>query len=170
MKTTKQIKILITAFEPFDSNSENFSGDVLTKLKNRNQVIKAFLPVEYVNSVKKIKEEIIKHEPSIIIMLGEARSYASLGFEVIGINEYSSRPDNINFIPESLYIAKSGKDGIFSTLDYELFVSALTETNTKFHRSLSAGSYVCNTLLYSTLKHIEDSSLNVNVVSFISHI
>lgn len=155
------MKILVTAFVPFANNEENFSSVVLNKLKNKSKVIKSFLPVEYIGSVQKIKEIIIKERPDIVLMLGEARSYKLLGFEVIGINEYSERPDNINYTPGKRYIVEGAKDGIFSTIDYELFVSALTETNTKFHRSFSAGTYVCNTLLYSTLKFIEDSGLDI---------
>ncbi len=155
------MKILITAFLPFDRNNENFSQVVLNRLKVQNNVFTAFLPVEYTKSAQIMQEEIIKYNPDIIIMLGEARTYKSLGFEVIGINEYSERADNANYIPPSRYIVKTGKDGIFSSLDYDLFVKSMNETKTKFHRSFSAGTYVCNTLLYITLIFIEDNALNI---------
>lgn len=155
------MKILITAFEPFDNNDINFSYEVLQKLRVHNDLIKATIPVEYLGSFKTIKKLIEVHQPDIIVCLGEARSYPSVAFEVIGINEYSNYPDNVNFSPPSRFIVPNGPDGIFSTLDYDLFAASFTATETKFHRSFSAGTYVCNTLLYTTLHYLQTEKLAI---------
>lgn len=149
------MKILLTAFAPFNNNDENYSELVLQEIDQSAYLIKVLLPVEYINSFTLMQEVITKHEPDIIIMLGEARSYHSVGFEVIAINEYSNRPDVKGNIPKTRYISEGGPDGIFATLDYETFTNAFSETNTKHHRSLSAGTYVCNTLLYNTLLYLQ---------------
>lgn len=154
------MKILVTAFEPFNDDI-NYSEIVLNEIITNKQIIKHVLPVEYFNSFKKLKDLIQTNNPNTIIMLGEARNYKEVGFEVIGINEFSNRPDNNNFIPKTRKIIKNGADGLFSTLDYNLFEKCFQNNNAKQFRSFSAGTYVCNALLYQTLSYIKDKDLNI---------
>lgn len=155
------MKILITAFEPFDNNDINYSYEVLKRIAQFDGLEKITLCVEYYNSFKNLQKKIIDYNPNIIILTGEARSYKSVGFEVIGVNDISNKPDNANFIPTSRYIIEGGADGIFSTLNFELFKKAFEEVGASYHRSLSAGSYVCNALLYQTLNYIKENNLNI---------
>ena len=155
------MKILVSAFEPFNENNVNFSNIVLNELAEHKAVVKVTLQVEYIASFTMLKAAIIEHSPTIIILLGEARSYASVGFEVIGVNEYGKQADNINNVPAKRFISEEGPDGIFTTLDYDKFAAAFCETKTAFHRSYSAGVYVCNALLYNTLVYLKDHNLNV---------
>ncbi len=155
------MKILVTAFEPFDNNDINYSYEVLNKLKDHKKVLKVVLPVEYYNSFNVLKEIIDNNKPDIIILLGEARSYKSVGFEVIGINESSNHKDNKGFFPTNNKLVENGIDGLFSTLDYDVFKTAFEELNIDYFRSYSAGVYVCNALLYQSLLYIKENNLNI---------
>ena len=149
------MKILLTAFEPFNNHKTNYSEVVLNKIINNKKLIKVVLPVEYYSSFILLKEIINKEEPTIIILLGEARSYSLLAFEVIAINEFGNKADNSGFIPETNKIIEKGPDGIFATLNYQLFEETFNKTKTKFKRSYSAGTYVCNSLMYQTLNYLK---------------
>lgn len=155
------MKIVVTAFAPFNGQNINFSAVVLDKLMAAKDVVKVLLPVEYVHSFTLLKEVIDDVNPALIILLGEARSYPSVGFEVIAINEYGTHADNVNFVPKTRFIQKCGPDGLFTTLDYDLFVQSFSAKKTAFHRSYSAGTYVCNALLYNTLYYLRESNLNI---------
>ena len=151
------MKILITAFEPFDNNETNYSLEVLNKIKLREEIKKIILPVEYYESFNELKKIIEEENPLVIILLGEARSYDKVSFEVIGINEVSLKPDNKGFIPRDTKLVLNEVDGLFSSLDFNLFESSFLEVNTKINRSYSAGTYVCNALLYQTLLYLREN-------------
>lgn len=155
------MKILITAFEAFDNNDINYSNEILKNITDFDGVTKLVLPVEYYNSFKKLEENIVNYKPDIIILLGEARSYNAVGFEVIGINELSKKPDNAKLVPNKRYIIDGEVDGIFSTLDYDLFKEAFEKANAKHFRSFSAGTYVCNALLYQTLLYLKQNESKI---------
>lgn len=151
------MKILISAFLPFDNNEINYSIEVLKRIDKTKFIKKITLPVEYYNSFKILKEEILKFKPNIIIILGEARTYKNVAFEIIGNNQLSNKPDNNNLIPKTKKIIKNGPDVLFSTLDYNLFKKAFISVNADYHLSYSAGTYVCNSLLYQTLYYIKQT-------------
>lgn len=155
------MKILITAFEPFDNNSNNYSLDVLKEIKEETYLKKVVLPVEYYNSFKELKLIIDKDKPRYLILLGEARSYQTISYEVIGINELSSKKDSKGFSSNNLKILENGLDGLFSTLDYQLFKNVFNSYNVQVKKSYSAGTYVCNSLLYQTLSYLKDNNLNI---------
>lgn len=152
------MKILITAFEPFDNNEVNYSFELLKELNEDENIKKLILPVEYFKSFEILKEVIEKEDLSQIILLGEARSYLSVGFEVIGINELSKRADNKGLISNTNKIIENGPDGLFSTLDFEVFKNSFNSVNVKFHRSYSVGTYVCNSLMYQTLLYLKETN------------
>lgn len=157
------MKILITAFEPFNNNEVNYSLEVLKLLSDHDNINKEVLPVEYFNSFIELKKLINKYKPNKILLMGEARSYDKVSYEVIGINEFSTSSDIQGYIPNTKYIVKNGLDGIFSTLNYHLFEESFKVLNIPYNRSFSAGTYVCNALLYQALNYIKTSNLNIEV-------
>lgn len=155
------MKLLISAFMPFANNEVNYSLEVLNKLIEHQDIVKVVLPVLYKDSFAILEKVIEEQKPDLIILLGEARSYPSVGFEVIAVNEFGRHADSAGLVPASRFIIEGGPDGIFMTLNFELFTAAFNETNTMFHRSYSAGTYVCNTLIYKTLYYLESYNLKV---------
>ncbi|MCK9235584.1 MAG: hypothetical protein WC225_05395 [Acholeplasmataceae bacterium] len=149
------MKILVTAFEPFDNQSQNYSYEVLHQIKPSANLVKIVLPVEYEGAFNTLKSIIEKEQFDYLILMGEARSYDGVGFEVIGINEKGQHPDNLGQIPAQRKIIPDGDDGYFSTLDDSLFTEAFHDTNVKSFKSYSAGVYVCNALLYQTLWYLK---------------
>ncbi len=155
------MRILLTAFEAFADDEINYSKEVLKKITNIQGLVKEVLPVEYLGSFKKLQSLIEKEQPNKIILLGEARKYKSVGFEVIAINEFGEKPDSSGYIHTKRKIIATGDDGLFSTLDYAVFAKELTNKNVNFFRSFSAGTYVCNAVLYQCLHYLKTNRLNI---------
>lgn len=168
------MKILVTAFEPFDNHSQNYSYEVLNEIKPTVNVLKTVLPVAYEGAFKSLKLVIEKEQPDYLLLMGEARSYEGVGFEVIGINEKGHHPDNLGHIPAQRKIVPDGDDGYFSTLDDSLFFEAFQNVSVKAFRSYSAGVYVCNALLYQTLWYLQAHHLKtkcgfIHIPNLIKH-
>ena len=148
------MKILITAFEPFDDNEINYSKEVLERLDNKVGINKEILPVEYNGSFTKMKEYIENYSPTHVIMLGEARKYPGVRFETIASNELGDKPDNSNFVPTSRFINEGASCRIFANLDFDLFLDSFKETGIEVFKSFNAGNYVCNSLFYQTMEYL----------------
>lgn len=155
------MKILLTSFLPFNNNEVNYSTEVLKLIISNPKVIKKTLPVDYINSFIILKKFINIYKPNIIILTGEARTYKSVGFETIGENKTGNTKDSNNFVPLNNLIIDNKIDYLFSTLNYKVFEKSFADVNVNQFKSLSAGNYVCNALLYQTLLYIKNNNLNI---------
>lgn len=158
------MNIIVTCFEPFNNNIINYSNEILNLIDNNYDEVKInkfVLPVLYYKSFNILKNQIIKFNPSLILMLGEARSYSKFGFESIGLNLVGSNLDNDNFNPNTDRLINNNIDGIFSNLDYNFFKESCKKYNILSFKSYYAGDFVCNSLLYQTLLFIKNNFLNI---------
>ena len=73
------MKILVTAFQPFNNQDNNYSLEVLNYLVN---VDKLLIDVVYDNCYKEIINNVNIDEYDLIVSLGEARSREELTLEV----------------------------------------------------------------------------------------
>jgi len=92
-------------------------------------------------------------------MVGEAGERDKISIERIGINLDDARiKDNGGAQPLKKVIDKGGADGIFSTIPiYDIF-EAIKAIPLAAEISNSAGTFVCNHLLYSVLNFLTTSA------------
>ncbi len=145
------MKILLTAFEPFDNLNTNSSLEVLKHI-NIDNVVKEVLPVSY-NQVKiKIKELIAKHHPDFIINLGQAGGETKLRIEKFALNyTRASIPDNDGILKTKGLVFESAPLALTTTLDLESIVDDAKKDQIDSYISLSAGGYICNSCYFSSL-------------------
>lgn len=145
------MKILLTAFEPFDNLNTNSSLEVLKQI-NIDNVVKEALPVSY-NQVKiKIKELIENHHPDFIINLGQAGGETKLRIEKFAINyTRASIPDNDGILKTKGEVFEGAPLALTSTLDLESIVDEANIDHIDSYISLSAGGYICNSCYFSSL-------------------
>lgn len=159
------MKIIITGFEPFLDNKENPSYELLGLLPKSiygNELIKIPLPVEYDRCFDVLKPYIEEHKPGLIINLGLAGGRKYICPERVAINISDSlNPDNCGKMPIDQTIIDGGENAYFSTLDLKQIVSNLEKKNIPVHISNSAGTYVCNNLMYHVLYYIKTNNLNI---------
>lgn len=159
------MRVLITGFEPFGEESINPALEAVMKTQKKlghNEVIKASLPVVFHQSIDVLKQLIQLNKPDVVICVGQAGGRASITLERIGINIDDARiPDNEGYVPVDQKINPEGPDAYFSTLPIKAIVSAITERGIPAQVSNTAGTYVCNHILYGLCDYITTNGLDI---------
>ena len=154
---TRSKVILVTAFEPFGEDLINPTQMILEQLPDEvggYEIRKLLLPVEFVRSRELACAEYDRVLPSAVVMLGQAGSRSAITPETTGRNIMSARiPDNAGYQPLDLPVAENGPEALHSTFPADRIVDAVKGLDIPCERSDDAGTYVCNSLLYSMLEH-----------------
>ncbi len=110
------------------------------------------LPVSFKDAFSILKEEIEKFDPDFVLALGLARKRKTITLERIGINLMdASIPDNEGLRPKNEIIYQGEPDGIFSRLPLAQMIEASKRSEVEVLISNSAGTYVCNRILFELL-------------------
>ncbi|MFU8793189.1 MAG: pyroglutamyl-peptidase I [Acholeplasmataceae bacterium] len=155
------MKILLTGFEPFGNQKVNVSYEAIKGIDTTlfdAQLIKACVPTVFHQSIDYVKELILKHQPDIICLIGEAGGSQSMLLERVAINMDDARiPDNLGNQPIDQVIVVGGQNAYFSTLPIKACLKDLKEKDIKATISNSAGTYVCNHLMYGVLEFLDQT-------------
>ncbi len=157
--------LLLTGFEPFDGFTINPSEEVAKALEGQKigkyDIISLILPLDYKKALDLLDYSIEKHNPKVILSLGQANR-AVITIERIAINALNTnRADNYGNTPESDVINHEGAAAYFANLDPHKFVEILRENEIPAEVSYYAGAYGCNWLLYNILQRIETNNLDI---------
>ncbi|MCJ8340973.1 MAG: hypothetical protein MJK10_21125 [Pseudomonadales bacterium] len=161
-------KILITGFEKFAGASSNPTEEMLSDFFYSGAKVKTqILPVTFCSAFSELQAVIEQFDPDFILLCGLAENRDKISIEKIGINYINSRiADNAGEQPLDVKISPGGDDGHFSTFPSTALVSYLQQHNIELMLSLSAGSYLCNFVLYKTLEMLHGSSVKTTFVHF----
>lgn len=149
------MKVLITGFEPFGGEKINPSYEAVKGVKTFKsiEVIKACLPVVFGDSILRLEHLIDEHQPNIVICVGQAGGRQGLTIERIGINVDDARiPDNEGNQPIDERIVDAAPDGFLSNLPIKAIVNEWSLQNITGSVSNSAGTYVCNHILFGLME------------------
>jgi pyroglutamyl-peptidase len=152
------MKVLVTGFEPFGGEEINPSWEAVSGLPDEiegAEIIKRQLPVTF-NGVRKILPRLIVDEkPDIVILTGQAGGRPNITVERVAINVMdSTKPDNEGFAPEDEPVFEGAPAAYFATLPIKAIVRALREAKIPAGISNTAGTYVCNTAMFTALHTI----------------
>ena len=157
------MKILVTAFEPFDKEPINPTMMMLERLSSDfggHEIIKQVLPTTFGESAEIALARIAEFEPDAVLCLGQAGGRAAMTLERVAINVNDATiPDNAGAQPVDEPVVPDGPVAYFSTLPNKAIVSAMREAGIPAAISNSAGTYVCNQILYAVLHFIAENSL-----------
>lgn len=152
------MKILITGFQPFGGESMNPAYEAVRLLPDQIDgatLIKQEIPVVFDEGAEKVIQKIREEEPNIVICVGQAGGRAGITPEFVGINYADARiPDNAGNSPLSQPIKKDGENAYFTKLPVKAMVTAMKAENIPAVVSYSAGTYVCNDVMYQLLYYI----------------
>lgn len=159
-------KILLTGFDPFGEEDINPATEVVKKFsdkKIKDYEIKTIeIPTVYKKSINKIKEKINEIEPELVISIGQAGGRTDISLERIAINIDDYRiEDNEGNKPVDKAINPSGKNAYFSTLPIKKMAEKIKEKGIPAEISNSAGTFVCNHVMYGVLNYIEENELDI---------
>ncbi|MCR6107399.1 pyroglutamyl-peptidase I [Salipaludibacillus agaradhaerens] len=164
------MRLLISGFEPFGSMTRNPTSDLVNWVSKRGfgqQVTleTLVLPVVYKECDVQLIKKVEDYRPDFVICLGVAVGRSAINLERIAINLQDSSGegsigDNSGDRPVDRVIVEGGPDGIFATLPLGHLYHALKKQSIPAYISNSAGTYICNTTLYSLLYHIKLKEMN----------
>ena len=149
------MKVLITGFDPFGGEKINPALEAVKKLPDTiagAEIIKLEIPTVFRKSLEKIEENIIKHNPDIVISIGQAGGRAEITPERVAINIDDARiPDNEAKQPIDIPIFEDGENAYFSNLPIKAMVKETKEGGIPASISNTAGTFVCNHVMYGIL-------------------
>ena len=159
------MKILLTAFTPFDGESINPALEAMKLLPDKIgqlEVLKLEVPTVFGKSARLVLETMEQEKPDYVLSIGQAGGRAEITPERIAINiDDAGIPDNEGNQPTDRPIYPDGENAYFSTLPVKAIVEAIKREGIPASISNSAGTYVCNHLMYSVLYSIKKNALPI---------
>ena len=152
-------KLLITGFQPFDGESVNPALEVAKGLQGKTingyEVIAREIPVVRFEALKAVQAAIEELQPDAVITIGQAGGRPDITVERVGINIDDFRiPDNKGNQPIDEPVVTGGPVAYWATLPIKKMVANVKAQGIPASVSNSAGTYVCNHLLYGLLHYL----------------
>lgn len=152
------MKILVTAFDPFGGAPTNPALEIMRALPTAiggAKIIKRQVPTVFTKAIEAATSAIDEFAPSAVISLGLAGGRSGISVERVAININDARiPDNEGNSPIDQPIDPAGPPAYFATLPVKAMVNAMREVGVEASVSNSAGTFVCNNIMYGVLNHL----------------
>ena len=149
------MKLLLTAFSPFGGEKINPSLEAVKLVKDKileTDIIKLEVPTVFGKSIKIVVDAIEKEKPDYVLCIGQAGGRYGITPERVAINIDDARiPDNEGNQPIDIPIFADGEPAYFSNLPVKSIVEEIRKEGLPASLSNSAGTYVCNHLMYGVL-------------------
>ena len=149
--------ILVTAFDPFGGAESNTSLEVLEALPDRigpARLEKRVLPTVFGKAALLAEEAAEQLRPDALVCLGQAAGRKAVTPERVAVNLMdASGPDNEGNRPVDEPVVPGGPAAYFSTLPVKAMAAAIREAGIPAAVSYTAGTFVCNSLMYAMLHY-----------------
>lgn len=149
------MKVLVTGFDPFGGETVNPAFEAVKMLPDEiagAEIIKLEIPTVFSKSGPAVEEGIKKYEPDIVINVGQAGGRSCVTIEQVAINLAEARiPDNAGEQPSDEALQKDGEPAYYATIPVKAIVKNIREHGIPCHISYTAGTYVCNCVMYNVL-------------------
>lgn len=153
------MKVLVTGFDPFGGDSINPAYEAVKMIPNEvagAQVIKLEIPTVFKESGEVVEAAIREHNPDIVICVGQAGGRSAISFERVAINLAEARiPDNKGNQPIGTKLEEDGETAYFTTLPIKAMMKNVQEHGLPAYISYTAGTFVCNDIMYRLLYMID---------------
>ena len=148
-------KLLITGFDPFGGESVNPAFEAVRLLPDEIaefKLCKLELPTEFLKSGVILKDALYAVHPDAVLCIGQAGGRTAITPERVAINLMDARiPDNAGYQPADVPVVPDGPAAYFSALPIKAIVTRIQHAGLPAAVSNTAGTYVCNSLLYTLL-------------------
>lgn len=153
------MNILISGFEPFCGRKVNNSWEIAKRFEWCQRMDVCKIPVSFSRAHNFIIDALKRKKYNLVIMLGETSVTSDyVRLERVAINyRDSSKPDNEGYIADDEAIVENAPKAYFSTLPIKKYVAHLKELGYQVKASNSGGSFVCNSVYYHVLRHLEEN-------------
>lgn len=148
-------KMLVTGFDPFGGESVNPAFEAVKLLPDEiagYEVVKLEVPTVFTKSARVLEDAIDREEPDVVLCVGQAGGRSAMSVERVAINLVEARiPDNDGEQPMDEPVRADGETAYFATLPVKAMAKAMNDAGVPAFVSYTAGTYVCNWLMYNAL-------------------
>lgn len=150
------MNVLVTGFDPFGGEPVNPALEAVKKLEGLTiagaTIHTKEIPTVRFKSIEAVKAGIAEFDPEIVLCVGQAGGRTDITVERIGMNVDDFRiPDNEGNQVIDEPIVEGAPTGYFATLPIKKIVAALRAAGIPASVSNTAGSFVCNHVLYGLM-------------------
>lgn len=161
-------RLLITGFDPFGGETVNPSWEAVRLLPEEigsYRLTKLQIPTVFGLSAEKVLLAAKELQPDMILCIGQAGGRSGITPEVVAINLREARiPDNAGNQPENVPVVKDAPAAYFSTVPVRTMVKAICDAGLPGALSYSAGTFVCNDVLYTLLHFLDGTQTQVGFI------
>ncbi|MGJ9417873.1 pyroglutamyl-peptidase I [Massilia sp. CMS3.1] len=152
--------VLLTGFEPFNGATINPAWEAVRSFKGwvgEDYIVEILqLPCVFGLANRVLCGAVDEIKPDIVLCVGQAGGRADLSVERVAINvDDAPMFDNDGQQPIDAPIALDGPAAYFATLPVKAIVGALRERDVRASVSQTAGTFVCNHVMYGLLHHLQ---------------
>ncbi len=159
------MKVLVTGFDPFGGESVNPAYEAVKCLPDTicgAEIIKLEIPTVYGKSGQVIDAKIEECNPDVVLAIGQAGGRSSITIEKVAINLAEARiKDNDGNQPMDSKLEEDGENAYFTNLPCKAVVKELRENGIPAHISYTAGTFVCNDVMYHILYLVDKKYPNL---------
>lgn len=149
-------KILLTGFDAFGGATLNPSWLAVRALHGRQirgrTVVAAQLPTVFDASLRELNALLKKHQPALVICVGQAGGRSALSLERVAINVNDAPiADNAGGQPVDTPVKPGAPAAYFTSLPIKAMLAALQAESVSAEVSQTAGTFVCNHVFYGLM-------------------
>jgi len=157
--------LLLTGFEPFLQFEKNPTMEIIKALDGKEmngfKVVGRIMEVDFSKSGQQMLTYFDEVNPDAVMSLGLAGGRSTITPERIAINCNDGEKDNQGNRPSGEKIIDDGPDGLFSTLPIDKMVSNLKNNGFPAKISNTAGTYLCNHVMYQMLYKLKKDDRSI---------
>ncbi|MGY4105209.1 pyroglutamyl-peptidase I [Ignavigranum ruoffiae] len=149
------MKILLTAFDPFGNESINPALEAVKKVNPDHidaEIVKLEVPTVFHKAIEVVADKIRSEQPDVVLAIGQAGGRYEITPERVAINQDDARiEDNEGNQPIDVPIFEDGQAAYFASVPIKAMVEEVKAAGVPASVSNSAGTFVCNHLMYGIL-------------------
>ena len=161
-------RLLITGFDPFGGENRNPSWEAVSRLPDRvgeHMLCKLMIPTVFGTAAQTVLETAAQFRPDVIICVGMAGGRDGVTPERIAVNIRDARiADNAGNQPQGELVKPDGPAAYFSTLPVGEMAEAIRGKGIPAAVSNSAGTFVCNDVMYTLLYRYADAGVRTGFI------
>lgn len=147
--------LLITGFEPFGGEKINPSWEAVSRLDDTigaYHLEKLQIPTVFGKAAQTVLLAVREKKPDAVLCIGQAGGRSAVTPEYVAINlRYATIFDNDGNMPQDIPVIDGAPKAYFSTLPVRKMANAIGQAGVRSQVSYSAGTFVCNDLLFTLL-------------------
>ena len=161
-------KLLITGFDPFGKDTINPSWEAVQRLPDvvgDFALCKLQIPTVFGKAANCVLQQAEIFQPDVILCVGQAGGRGAVTPERIAVNIRDARiTDNAGVQPQDELVVHDGPAAYFSTVPVVEMADAIQKSQFPADVSNSAGTFVCNDVLYTLLHHYHGTATKVGFI------